>query len=258
MVSAGNTGAAMVAAKMVIGSAPGVDRPALAATVPNGKGFTVLLDVGANIDVKAQQLGQFAVMGSLYAREVIGVATPRVGVLSIGEEDNKGTDTTRELFRALEESDLNFVGNVEGRDIFQGTADVIVCDGFVGNAVLKSAEALAEMLLLMMREEIGKSAITRLGGGLCRPAFLRFRKRTNYDEVGGAPLLGLRGGCFIAHGRANAIAVRSAISRARAFVEAKVDESISRKLTELHMTREEFASGSTTSERSDAIEAEAQ
>jgi phosphate acyltransferase len=239
MVSAGNTGAAMIAAKVGIGLAHGVDRPALAAAVPNATGWTVLLDVGANVDLKPNHLRQFAVMGSIYSQVIIGVEQPRVGLLSIGEEESKGTAFTREVFRSLESSDLHFVGNVEGSDVFEGTCDVIVCDGFVGNVVLKSAEALAEMLLHMIREEIGRSPLTRFGGGLCKPAFLRLRERTHYDQYGGAPLLGLRAGCFIAHGRANPVAVQNAIRRAVAFAEAKAHERISAKLEELHFTAEE-------------------
>ena len=254
MVSAGNTGAAMIAAKVGIGLAPGVDRPALAAALPNATGWTVLLDVGANVDLKPTQLLQFAVMGSLYAQAVGGVASPRVGLLSIGEEESKGTELTREVFRSLERSDLNFVGNVEGSDVFEGTCDVIVCDGFVGNVVLKSAEALAEMLLNMIREEIGKSPLTRLGGGLCKPAFLRLRTRTHYDQYGGAPLLGLRGGCFIAHGRASPVAVQNAIRRAAAFAEAKVHTRISERLAELHFTAEEAEGLDRPRSRSAAVE----
>jgi glycerol-3-phosphate acyltransferase PlsX len=241
MVSAGNTGAAMIAAKVGIGLAPGVDRPALAAALPNATGWTVLLDVGANVDLKPNHLRQFAVMGAMYAQVVGGVAAPRVGLLSIGEEEGKGTAFTREVFRSLESSDLNFLGNVEGSDVFEGTCDVIVCDGFVGNVVLKSAEALAEMLMHMIREEIGKSPLTRFGGGLCKPAFLRLRQRTHYDQYGGAPLLGLRGGCFIAHGRANPLAVQNAIRRAVSFAEGKVHERISQRLAELHFTAEDAA-----------------
>jgi glycerol-3-phosphate acyltransferase PlsX len=241
MVSAGNTGAAMIAAKVGIGLAHGVDRPALAAALPNATGWTVLLDVGANVDLKPNHLRQFAVMGAIYAQVILGLEKPRVGLLSIGEEECKGTAFTREVFRSLERSDLDFVGNVEGGDVFEGTCDVVVCDGFVGNVVLKSAEALAEMLLHMIREEIGKSPLTRLGGGLCKPAFLRLRERTHYDQYGGAPLLGLRAGCFIAHGRANPVAVQNAIRRAVSFAEAKAHERISQRLEELHFTAEEGA-----------------
>ncbi len=235
MVSAGNTGAAMIVAKMIIGVAPGVDRPALAAAVPNRRGWTILLDIGANVDTKAIHLQQFAVMGDLYSQEIVGVARPRVGLLSIGEEDSKGTELTREVFKELRRAGLNFVGNVEGGDIFAGTVDVVVCDGFVGNVALKSAEGLAEMLLGMMREEIGKQWLTALGGLLAKPAFQRFRRRATYDEYGGAPLLGLRGGCFIAHGRANATAMKNAVRRAVEFCENDVHHKISDRLSQLEL-----------------------
>ena len=154
MVSAGNTGAAMTAAKMVIGTIPGVDRPALAAVLPNPTGRTVLLDVGANVGTKPHHLRQFAVMGHFYAQQVLGIASPRVGLMSVGEEEGKGTDFTREVFKVLKETGLNFVGNVEGRDVFNGNVDVIVCDGFVGNVVLKAAESLASMVGKMLEQEL--------------------------------------------------------------------------------------------------------
>ncbi|HVS62573.1 MAG TPA: phosphate acyltransferase PlsX [Thermoanaerobaculia bacterium] len=239
MVSAGNTGATMISAKMVIGVAPGVDRPALAATLPNHDGWTILLDVGANVDTRPEQLRQFAVMGHLYAREIVGVERPRVGLLSIGEEAGKGNEFTREVYGWLEESSLHFIGNIEGGDIFEGTADVVVCDGFVGNVVLKSAEGLATMIQAMLREEIVKSPLTRLGGGLIKPALLRFKQRTAYEEYGGAPLLGLKAGCFIAHGRSTPKAIHNALRRARTFVEHRVHERISQKMADLHITAEE-------------------
>ena len=240
MVSAGNTGAAMVAAKTVLGVAEGVTRPALATTVPTVTGWAVLLDVGANVDTTAAQLREFAVMGDLFCQEIVGVESPRVGLLSIGEEQGKGNDAVKEAFEGLETAGINFIGNVEGGDIFKGTADVIVCDGFVGNVVLKSSEALAEMVFHMIREEIMKSPLTRLGGGLAKPALLRFRERTAYDEFGGAPLLGLNAGCFIGHGRSNPKAIQNAILKAASFADAKVDERISRRLERVVRAREEI------------------
>ncbi len=234
MVTAGNTGAAMIAAKMVIGTVPGVDRPALAAVLPNRRGRTVLLDVGANVDTKPENLRQFAVMGHFYAQEILGTAAPRLGLLSIGEEEAKGNDFTREVFRALKDSGIHFVGNVEGRDLFTGSVDVIVCDGFVGNALLKAAEAMAELLADMMREELARSSRTRMGYAMARPAFQAFRERTDYREHGAAPLLGLQGGCFIAHGRSNARAVQSAVRRAGEFAAANLDGKIRDKVALLH------------------------
>ena len=238
MVTAGNTGAAMIAAKMVIGTIAGVDRPALAAVVPNEAGWTVLLDVGANVDTKPAMLRQFAVMGHFYAHEVMAIRSPRIGLLSIGEEEGKGTDLTREVFRVLKTTGLNFVSNVEGRDVFNGTVDVVVCDGFVGNAVLKSAEALAQLLGRMLREELKRSVRRRLGYLFARPAFDALRRRTDYREYGAAPLLGIEGGCFIGHGRSNAKAVQSSIRRAVEFCTAQVHVKIRDKVAELHNQEE--------------------
>jgi glycerol-3-phosphate acyltransferase PlsX len=238
LVTAGNTGAAVVAAKVVIGTVPGVDRPALAAVIPNAVARTVLLDVGANVDTSASQLREFAVMGHAYAQEVLGVAHPRIGLLSIGEEEGKGSDLTREVFRVLQETGLEFVGNVEGGDLFSGRADVVVCDGFVGNALLKSAEALADLATRMLATEVQASWRTRLGYLLARPAIDRFRMNTDYAEYGAAPLLGLDGGCFIAHGRSNPRAIQSAVRRAVEFIHAGVHLKIRDRLAALHSQEE--------------------
>jgi glycerol-3-phosphate acyltransferase PlsX len=238
LVTAGNTGAAMISAKMVIGTVAGVDRPALAAVLPNQKGRTVLLDVGANVDVKPVHLREFAVMGHFYAQEVIGTPSPRIGLMSIGEEEGKGTDLTREVFKVLKTTGLNFVGNVEGGDVFNGTVDVIVCDGFVGNVVLKSAEALAEFILKMLRSEIEATPRAKMGYLMAKPAFDRFRQRTDSSEYGAAPLLGINGGCFIGHGRSNARAIQNAIRRAVEFSTAQLDRKIRDKIAELHNQEE--------------------
>jgi glycerol-3-phosphate acyltransferase PlsX len=243
LVTAGNTGAAMIAAKMVIGTVAGVDRPALAAVLPNLTGRTVLLDVGANVDTKPLHLREFAVMGHFYAQEVIGTPAPRIGLMSIGEEEGKGNDITREVFKVLKGTGLNFIGNVEGRDVFNGSVDVIVCDGFVGNVILKSAESLAELFGRMLREEMTRSARTKAGYILSKPAFDRFRARTDYTEYGAAPLLGVNGGCFIGHGRSNARAVQSAIRRAVEFSTARLDRKIHDKIAELHSQEERLLGG---------------
>jgi len=240
MVTAGNTGAAMIAAKMVLGTIPGVDRPALAAILPNTVGRTVLLDVGANVATKPAYLRQFAVMGHFFAQEVLGARAPRIGLMSVGEEDSKGSDLTREVFKVLETTGLNFVGNVEGRDVFSGAVDVIVSDGFVGNVVIKAAEALAELMGQMLREELGRSSRTRAGYLLAKPGFDRFRRRVDYREYGAAPLLGLQGGCLIGHGRSGPKAMRSAIRRAREFVAANLDHKIRIKVAELHSQEEKL------------------
>lgn len=243
MVTAGNTGAAMAVAKMVIGTVAGVDRPALAAVLPNATGRTVLLDVGANVDSKPVHLREFAVMGHFYAQEVMGTLSPRIGLLSVGEEEGKGTDSIREAYRLLKTTGLNFAGNVEGRDVFSGKVDVIVCDGFVGNAVLKSAEALAELIRRMLREEIAGAPGGKLGYLLAKGAFERFRQRTDYTEYGGAPLLGINGGCFIAHGRSNARALQNAIRRAMEFSTARLDRKIRSKIAELQGQEERQLAG---------------
>jgi glycerol-3-phosphate acyltransferase PlsX len=233
LVSAGNTGATMICAKMVIGTSQGVDRPALAATLPNPKGHSVLLDVGANIDCKPHHFRQFAVMGYFYAQEIVGVEEPRIGLLSIGEEEGKGSDSVKEAFKVLEEAGLNFVGNVEGSDVFSGDVDVIVCDGFVGNVLLKSAESLADMVTSMLREEFESRFWSRIGYLLATPSLKSFRRRTDYSEYGGAPLLGVEGGCFIAHGRSDANAIKNAVKRAVEFEEHGIASKVSDKLREI-------------------------
>ena len=190
-VTAGNTGAAMATAKMVLGALPGVDRPALATPMPTSKGNPcVLLDVGANVDCKAQNLEQFAVMGEMYARSVLKIVRPRVGLLSIGEEETKGNELTREAFPLLKALPINFIGNVEGRDIFNGHADVIVCDGFVGNVALKTSEGIGRFVRDALRESLTSTVTAQVGALLSRSAFNDFRRRLDYTEYGGAPLLG--------------------------------------------------------------------
>jgi glycerol-3-phosphate acyltransferase PlsX len=237
MVSAGHTGAAMTSAYKVIGTIDGVSRPALAAVVPSTKGHTVLLDVGANVDSKPAYLREFAVMGHFYAQMLFGVEAPRVGLLSIGEEEGKGNELTKETFRVLKEAGLNFMGNAEGRDIYNGNADVIVCDGFIGNVVLKASESLAEMMRTLIREEITSTFTRKIGALLARGAFEGVKKRTDYAEYGGAPLLGVKGGCIISHGRSNAKAVKNAIRVARDFATSQVDTKIREQIRVLH-TRE--------------------
>lgn len=234
MVSSGNTGATMIAAKTVLGTLPGVDRPALAGVFPNRKGRTVLLDVGANLGAKPAHLRQFAVMGHFFAQEILGTPAPRVGLLSVGEEEGKGTEFTRRVYDVLEQTGLNFVGNVEGSDLFRGTVDVIVCDGFLGNVVLKSSESLAAFLGDLIQRELTVTMRGRLGQSLARPAVESFRRQTDWVEYGAAPLLGVVAGCFIGHGRSNARAVRNAILRAREYCEAELDQKIRRKVAELH------------------------
>jgi phosphate acyltransferase len=217
-VTAGNTGAAMATAKMVLGALAGVDRPALATPMPTSKGNPcVLLDVGANVDCKAQNLEQFAVMGEMYARSVFKIAKPRVGLLSIGEEESKGNELTREAFPLLKALPIHFIGNVEGRDIFNGHADVIVCDGFVGNVALKTSEGIGRFVRDALRSSLNSTVTAQVGALLSRRAFNDFRRRLDYTEYGGAPLLGVRGVCIIGHGSSNDIAIFNGIRVAHEF-----------------------------------------
>ncbi len=234
LVSAGHTGAAMVSAKMVIGTIEGVDRPALAAILPNLSGHCLLLDVGANPDAKTEHFKEFAVMGSIYAQLVFGRKKPSIGLMSIGEEDSKGTDRTKEAFRILKETGLNFIGNVEGRDVFNGKVDVIVTDGFMGNVILKVSEALAEMVEKLLRDEIKKTLKASVGFLLSRTAFRNFKSRLDYSEYGGAPLLGVKGCVFICHGRSSAKAIKNAIRLAAAFSRQKLAEKIQSSIADLH------------------------
>ena len=239
--SAGNTGAAMATAKMVIGMLPGVDRPALAALMPTKSGRpTMLLDVGANAECKAHHMAQFAIMGDAYSRSVLGTQRPTVGLMSIGEEEAKGNDLTKEAFPLLRElQSLNFVGNVEGRDVFTGQVDVIVTDGFTGNVILKLSEGLQEAVVSMIKRELSASVITKTGAVLARPAFQNLKKRLDYAEYGGAPLLGVRKIVVVGHGSSNARAVRNAIRNVKEFSEHGAQERIERGVAETNARESE-------------------
>jgi phosphate acyltransferase len=230
-VTAGNTGAAMATAKMVLGALPGVDRPALAAVFPTAIGTgAMLLDVGANVDSRPENLEQFAVMGEIYFRSIFGTRRPSVGLLSIGEEETKGNELTREAFQLLKRLPLNFVGNVEGRDLYNGEVDVIVTDGFVGNVALKTSEGVANLVRSALKEAL-KATITRqVGYLLSRSAFTDFKKRLDHTEYGGAPLLGVKGVCIITHGSSNANAIKNAIRVASEFASSGVNEKIEKGL----------------------------
>ncbi len=231
LVSAGNTGAVMVTAKLVLGMLPGVDRPALAQAFPTLSGKpAVMLDVGANVDCTARMLGQFAVMGDIYARVLLHAESPRVGLLSIGEEEHKGNDLTRKSFTLLKALPLNFVGNVEGRDVYSGEADVLVCDGFIGNVALKVSEGLVDMIKLTLQQSLDATIAGKIGYVLARAAFADFKKRLDYSEYGGAPLLGVRGICTICHGRSNANAIKNAIRVAAQFSSVQINNRIEKEL----------------------------
>ena len=234
-VTAGNTGAAMATAKMILGALPGVDRPALAAVFPTALGTAaILLDVGANVDCKPENLEQFAVMGEIYSRSIFGLRRPRVGLLSIGEEEGKGNELTRESFRLLKALPLNFIGNVEGRDLYNGQVDVIVADGFVGNVALKTSEGVATLVRYVLKESLRSTITRQVGYLLSRSAFADFKKRLDYSEYGGAPLLGLKGVCIIGHGSSNANAIKNAIRVAAEFSERNINAKIERELAALH------------------------
>jgi glycerol-3-phosphate acyltransferase PlsX len=231
VVSAGNTGAVMATVKTVQGMLPGVDRPALASAFPTVKGTpVVVVDVGANVDCSPRMLAQFAVMGDIYSRVIFRTHRPRVGLLSIGEEEHKGNELTRAATPLLKALPIHFVGNVEGRDIYAGKTNVIVCDGFIGNVALKVSEGLVEMMSKMLRESLEATLTRKIGSLLARAAFNEFKKRVDYSEYGGAPLLGVKGVCIVTHGRSNANAIRNAIRVAAEFAEGNVNERIEAEL----------------------------
>jgi glycerol-3-phosphate acyltransferase PlsX len=231
IVSAGNTGAVMATAKMVQGMVPGVDRPALASAFPTVKRKpVVVVDVGANVDSHPRLLAQFAVMGEIYSRVIFGTHNPRVGLLSIGEEEHKGNDLTRAATPLLKSLPINFVGNVEGRDIYTGETDVIVCDGFVGNVALKVSEGLVDVIKHMLQESLRATITRKIGYVLARSAFADFRKRVDYSEFGGAPLLGVKGVCIISHGRSTPKAIKNAIRVAEEFARGRINEEIEGEL----------------------------
>jgi glycerol-3-phosphate acyltransferase PlsX len=231
VVSAGNTGAAMATAKTVQGMVRGVDRPALAGAFPTMKGSpVVVIDVGANVDSSPEMLAQFAVMGEIYSRIIFHIPNPRVGLLSIGEEEHKGNELTRAATPLLKALPLHFIGNVEGRDIYSGIADVVVCDGFIGNVALKVSEGLVEMIREMLKEALGETVTRKIGYALARNAFADFRKRVDYSEYGGAPLLGVKGVNIVCHGRSNPTAIKNAIRVAAEFAEGGINEKIEAEL----------------------------
>ncbi len=234
-VSAGNTGACMAIAKMVQGKVPGVDRPALSGVFPTLTLHkpVVMLDVGANVDCTPEMLAQFAIMGEAYSRLVLRQPQPKVGLLSIGEEEHKGNELTKATMAILKRLPLNFHGNVEGRDIFGGTVDVIICDGFVGNVALKTSEGLADMIKGLLRQGLTASPLRKAGAVLVKPALDDLKKRTDYAEYGGAPLLGLKGVCIVCHGRSDANAIKNAIRVAGEFSRCNLNQEIEHGLESL-------------------------
>jgi phosphate acyltransferase len=230
-VTAGNTGAAMATAKMVLGTLPGADRPGLANVFPTSTGEpSILIDVGANVDSKPQNLVQFAVMGEIYYRCIFGKANPTVGLLSIGEEETKGNELTRQTFALIKELPLNFMGNVEGRDLYNGRVDVIVCDGFVGNVALKISEGLVEAVRYLLKGSLNSTVASQVGALLARKAFTDFGRKLDPSEYGGAPLLGVKGVAIVGHGASNANAIKNAIRVAKQFHESGVNARIEEEL----------------------------
>jgi phosphate acyltransferase len=230
-VSAGNTGAAMTAAILTLRTLPGVDRPALATVFPTASGAPCLmLDVGANVDCKAAHLKQFAVMGEIYYRSIFGVRRPRVGILSVGEEETKGNELTLDAYKLIRQLAINFVGNVEGRDLYNGNVDVIVCDGFIGNVALKVSEGLVQTISSMLKESLQSTLTRQLGALLSHRAFTDFKKRLDYSEYGGAPLLGVKGVCIVGHGSSNAKAIMNAIRVAAETAQAGINDIIEHEI----------------------------
>lgn len=232
-VTAGNTGAAMAAAKMVLGALPGVDRPALASVFPTSAGRlkpSILIDVGANVDSKPHNLAQFALMGEMYYRAIFKNPKPTVGLLSVGEEEIKGNELTRKAHALFKDLPVNFVGNVEGRDLYNGKVDVIVCDGFVGNVALKISEGLVEAIRFLLKESLTSTITSQVGALLARKAFANFGRKLDYAEYGGAPLLGLKGVAIVGHGRSNANAIKNAVRVAKEFYESGINTNIAQQL----------------------------
>jgi glycerol-3-phosphate acyltransferase PlsX len=233
IVSAGNTGAVVAAGLFELGRIEQIQRPAIATVLPTPQGNVVILDVGATSDCKPAHLAQFAIMGSIYARLVLRIEKPRVGLLNIGEEAEKGSELYYEAHQLLKRSPIQFAGNVEGREVILGTADVVVCDGFVGNVLLKFAESVIPSISTMIKDEIQAHPLSAMAGLLLKPAFRRLKRRLDYAEVGGAPLLGVAGACIIAHGRSNSRAIKNAIKVAARCAEARVADSIRDELRRL-------------------------
>ena len=236
VVSAGNTGAMVAAGVFTLGLLSGIERPGIGIVLPGLTSPSLLIDVGANIESKPVHLLQYAIMGASYVRHILHVERPRIGLLNIGEEASKGTDLMKEAFALLEHSSLNFIGNVEGRDIYASTADVVVCDGFVGNVALKASESLAKAVAALLKRELTRNLLTKLGARLARPAFAALRKEIDYAEYGGAPLLGIDGVCIICHGASSAKAIKNAVAVAAEFVQHGLNEEIVRFIQQLPTT----------------------
>src|SRR5256712_3804409 len=234
LVSAGNTGAQITVAHFVLCTLPSVQRPALASPFPTRRGgVTVLIDAGANVDSKVGHLVQFAVMGEIYYRAIFSTRRPKVALLSIGEEESKGNELTKEAYNRLKELPLNFIGNIEGRDVFSGSVDVIVCDGFIGNVALTISEGVAQHIAAVLKKALKSTIASQVGYVLSRSAYREFRRNIDYSEYGGAPLLGVRGIAIVGHGRSNANAIKNAVRVASEMTHVRLNERIERELSSL-------------------------
>lgn len=238
-ISAGCTGALLTGATVIVGRLKGVERPALGALIPNKKGFSLLIDAGANVDSKPTYLAQFAQMGSIYVENVLGIKSPRIGLVNIGEEKEKGNSLTKEAYPLLEQSGINFIGNIEAREIPMGKADVIVCDAFVGNVILKYSEGFAKALLSIMKHEIMQGIRSKIGALLIKPSLKRMMKKMDYSEYGGAPLLGLKGIVVKTHGSSDANAVKNTIKQCVNLINTKVIDKTSQKINSQQMQNKE-------------------
>jgi glycerol-3-phosphate acyltransferase PlsX len=234
IVSAGHTGAAVAASMIKLRTLEGVDRPGIAAVLPTQFNVFVLIDAGANIDARPEHLLQYAIMGSVYSRHVLGYKKPTVGLISLGEEDVKGTELTKEVFQMLKRTGLNFRGNIEGRHLFEDPVEVVVCDGFVGNVILKTSESIAVAIFKWLKDELTRSKIHMVGAYLARKAFRVIKDKTNYEEYGGMPLLGVNGICIIAHGASTPLAVKNALRVAAESIEQQVNPHIVEEIRRYH------------------------
>ncbi|HZC58834.1 MAG TPA: phosphate acyltransferase PlsX [Chthoniobacterales bacterium] len=242
IVSAGHTGAAVAACVLKLRTLKGIERPAVACILPSESSVFVLIDAGANTDSTAENLVQFAIMGSVFSEHVLGYKNPSVALMSIGEEDSKGNDVTKEAFKLLKTSGLNFRGNIEGHDLFARPSEVVVCDGFTGNVVLKTSEAIAHAIFSWLKHELFRNPVRRFGAKLAEGAFRSIRKKTNYEEYGGMPLLGVNGVCIIAHGASSALAIKNAIRAATQSIKHEINPQI---LREVQSHNEKFAAATT-------------
>src|SRR3954466_13999806 len=226
VVSAGHTGAAVAASAIKLRTLPGIDRPGIAAVLPTETNVFVLVDAGANIDSRPEHLLQYAIMGTVYSRHVLHYKNPTVGLISLGEEDVKGTEKTKEVFKLLKKSSLNFVGNIEGRHLFEDPVEVVVCDGFVGNVILKTCESISVAIFTWLKHELMRTTKRKIGAFLAKNAFLEIKDKTNYEEYGGSPLLGVNGICIIAHGASTPLAIKNALRVAAESIEQQINPHI--------------------------------